>query len=61
MNRKKQKEPWKDFEEQVSAKSKRKLKARREGNHTVWFGNVWDCWLVDCSSNFARYRVRDLD
>jgi ATP synthase protein I len=38
MKFKKPHEPWEDFEEQVSAKSKRKLKARKEGNHTVWFG-----------------------
>ena len=38
MNKKKPHEPWEDFLEQVSVKSKRKLKARQEGNHTVWFG-----------------------
>lgn len=38
MKSKKPREPWEDFEKQVSAKSKRKLKARREGNHTLWFG-----------------------
>ncbi|MEA5594037.1 AtpZ/AtpI family protein [Rivularia sp. UHCC 0363] len=38
MKSKKPHEPWEDFEEQVNVKSKRKLKARREGNHTVWFG-----------------------
>ncbi len=38
MKSKKPHEPWEDFEKQVSVKSKRKLKARREGNHTVWFG-----------------------
>ena len=30
--------PWEDFQEQVSTKSERKLKARREGNHAIWFG-----------------------
>ncbi len=35
---KKSDEPWEDFHEQVSTKSKRKLQARKEGNHTIWFG-----------------------
>ncbi len=30
--------PWEEFQEQVSTKSERKLKARREGNHAIWFG-----------------------
>ena len=38
MKSKRPREPLEDFQEQVNAKSKRKLKARREGNHTVWFG-----------------------
>ena len=28
----------KDLPEQVKLKSARKLKARREGNHTIWYG-----------------------
>ena len=63
MKSKRSHEPLEDFQEQVNAKSKRKLKTRRFGNHTVWFGlGMFGIigWSIAIPT-FCRYSFGSLD